>query len=203
MSMMEAVRTVLGKYADFSGRARRSEYWYWTLAVLLAYIPLYVLLLIGIFAEITALTILAGLVLAVVAIGAIVPSIAVVVRRLHDTDKSGWFYFISFVPFVGGLILLYFMILDSTPDNQYGPNPKGATGGYGGGYGGQPQQGYGQQGYGQQPYGGQQGYGQPQQGYGQQAPQYGQQPGYGQQPPQYGQPGQQPPPPPGQNPYGK
>ncbi|MEO9322743.1 DUF805 domain-containing protein [Nocardioides sp. C4-1] len=182
MSLMEAVRAVLGKYADFSGRARRSEYWYWTLAVMLCYIPLYALLLVGIFADSTALAVVFGLVFFVFALGVLIPSIAVVVRRLHDTGKSGWFYFIGLIPFVGGLILLYFLVQDSTPDNQYGPNPKGATG-YGGGY---PQQGYGQT-----QYGGQPGYGQPQ--YGQQPPpppQYGQQPGYGQQPPSqspYGQ----------------
>ena len=55
-----------------------------------------------------------------------IPSLAVTVRRLHDTDKSGWWYLISFIPFVGGIILFIFMCINSTPgSNQYGDNPKG------------------------------------------------------------------------------
>jgi uncharacterized membrane protein YhaH (DUF805 family) len=54
-----------------------------------------------------------------------VPSIAVTIRRLHDIGKSGWWYCIAFVPFIGGLILLVLTLLDSEPDrNEYGPNPK-------------------------------------------------------------------------------
>ncbi|MCL2304252.1 MAG: DUF805 domain-containing protein, partial [Planctomycetaceae bacterium] len=58
--------------------------------------------------------------------GLIIPSLAVIVRRLHDAGYSGWMYFISLVPFVGGIILLVFLLQDSQPGrNQYGPNPKG------------------------------------------------------------------------------
>ena len=56
----------------------------------------------------------------------LVPSLAVAVRRLHDTGKSGWFVLIGLVPLVGGIVMLVFTVMDSTPgDNQYGPNPKG------------------------------------------------------------------------------
>lgn len=172
--MSEAVRTVLGKYATFDGRARRAEYWWWTLAIFIVYAVVYAGLIAGAAADSTALSAVFAIVLIVVMLGALVPSIAVVVRRLHDTGRSGWWYFISLVPFVGGIMLLVFMVQDSGPDNQYGPNPKTS-----GGYGGQP--GYGSP-YGQQPgYGSP--YGQPQPGYGQPSP-YGQpQQGYGQQPP--------------------
>ncbi len=58
----------------------------------------------------------------------LVPGIAVGIRRLHDTDRSGWWFLIVFVPFIGGLVLLVFMLLGGTQgDNQFGPDPKGAT----------------------------------------------------------------------------
>jgi uncharacterized membrane protein YhaH (DUF805 family) len=54
-----------------------------------------------------------------------VPSLSCMVRRLHDTGRSGWWYFIGFVPLIGGIVLMVFMVLDSDPDrNEYGPNPK-------------------------------------------------------------------------------
>ena len=62
----------------------------------------------------------------VVALGALVPTIAVAVRRLHDTDKSGWFLLIGLIPLIGAIVLIVFFVADSGPDNQYGPNPKGA-----------------------------------------------------------------------------
>ncbi|WP_139980194.1 DUF805 domain-containing protein [Nocardioides litoris] len=207
MTFKDSIRTVLGKYVDFSGRARRSEYWWWALAVAIVYVPLYILSIALTASGSDVAGGAVGVVFLLVALGLFLPTLAAAVRRLHDTGRSGWWYLISFVPCVGGFILLYFLVLDSTPDNQWGPNPKGSTGGWGGGYG-QPGQPYGQPG---QPYGqpqqyGQQ-YGQPQQHGGQYGQQggspYGQppqqgygQPGYGQQPPQQPPYGQQPPPPP-------
>ena len=147
MNMQTAVKSVLGNYANFSGRARRSEYWYWTLAVFLLYV-------VGLIITEVAKPFAIILLLAYLAI--IVPSLAVLWRRLHDTGRSGVWFLITFVPLVGGIILLVFACTDSAPgDNQYGPNPKG-IGGYGGQAYGQPQ--YGQPQYGQPP---QQGYGQP------------------------------------------
>ncbi len=55
----------------------------------------------------------------------LLPSLGVQVRRLHDTGRSGWWILIALVPFVGGIVLLVFNVLDSGPDNEYGPNPKG------------------------------------------------------------------------------
>ncbi|MBC7679022.1 MAG: DUF805 domain-containing protein [Pseudorhodobacter sp.] len=125
MGLAEAVTTVIGKYADFSGRARRSEYWFWTLAVFLGYVVAAILTQIaGIFEVLLVLFYLAVL----------VPTIAVGVRRLHDTGKSGWFILLGLIPLVGGIVLLVFTVSDSTPgDNEYGPNPKGVGGGGGAG----------------------------------------------------------------------
>ena len=119
MSFADAIKTCLAKYADFSGRARRSEYWFFSLAILLAYI---------VAAIIMAVVKPLGLLLIVaLVLGAIVPGLAVSIRRLHDTGKSGLWYLIGFVPF-GGIALLVFFCQDSGPDNEYGPNPKGAVG---------------------------------------------------------------------------
>jgi uncharacterized membrane protein YhaH (DUF805 family) len=127
----EAVQAVLGKYADFSGRARRSEYWFWTLAVMLGYVV--ALILTAIAKPFVFLLIIAYLAI-------LVPSLAVAVRRLHDTGKSGWFILLGLIPLVGGIIVLVFMVSDSTPgENQYGPNPKGPDG-----WAGAAPMGYGQ-----------------------------------------------------------
>ncbi len=115
MNFQEAIRSVLSQYAGFTGRARRSEYWFWYLATFVAYLAAVILdSIIGI-----------PLFVVVVALGALVPTIAVGVRRLHDTDKSGWFLLIGLIPLIGAIVLIVFFVTDSGPDNQYGPNPKG------------------------------------------------------------------------------
>ena len=118
MNFQEAIRSVLSQYAGFTGRARRSEYWFWYLATLLAYVVAAILDgIIGIY-----------LFTIVVALAAIVPTIAVGIRRLHDTDKSGWFLLIGLIPIIGAIVLIVFFVTDSGPDNQYGPSPKGEPG---------------------------------------------------------------------------
>jgi uncharacterized membrane protein YhaH (DUF805 family) len=103
------------KYALFTGRAQRSEYWYF---VLFNFIVSLGLGMVDVFTGIGFLSSIYGL-------AVIIPSIAVGIRRLHDTDKSGWWLLIVFLPLVGWIILIYFLIQDSQPyDNQYGPNPK-------------------------------------------------------------------------------
>ena len=118
----------LQRYADFSGRSQRMEYWMFTLFYLLV---IGVLLALAMALGSNAgeeLTGAEGILLALVGLfvlGTIIPSIAVTVRRLHDQDKSGWFYLISFIPYIGGFILFVFMCIDGTPgSNQYGPDPK-------------------------------------------------------------------------------
>lgn len=113
---------VIRKYVDFSGRARRSEYWYFALFNLIILVPL--ALLSGVTAGGKADNPFAWLyVLYVLAI--LLPSIGVNVRRLHDIGKSGWWIFIGLIPFIGGLMLLIWHCMDSEPEtNRYGPNPK-------------------------------------------------------------------------------
>lgn len=104
------------KYATFTGRARRKEYWMFVLFNVIASIILGIIeSLCGIPFILTSLYALAVL----------IPNIAVIVRRLHDTGRSGAWWWIMFVPFIGGIWLLVLMCLDSEPtENQYGPNPK-------------------------------------------------------------------------------
>jgi uncharacterized membrane protein YhaH (DUF805 family) len=116
---------VLKKYAEFNGRARRKEYWYFVLFNILISIAL------AIIDNATgSLNAKAGVGLfgTIYALGVLLPSIAVSVRRLHDTGRSGWWLLISFIPLIGPLVLLVFMVLESHPgDNTYGPNPIGES----------------------------------------------------------------------------
>lgn len=115
--------TVLKKYAEFSGRARRKEYWMFALMNFL------ISILISIVGAVIGDTdgLIAVSLSGVYALFIFIPSLAVTVRRLHDTNKSGWWILITLVPLIGGLVLLIFMIMDSDPNtNAYGANPKSA-----------------------------------------------------------------------------
>ena len=106
----------LKKYAVFSGRARRTEYWMFMLFNVIAGIIL------GI---VDAILGTGGVLGAIYALAVLIPGLAVSVRRLHDTSRSGWWLLIAFVPIVGAIVLLVFSLQDSTPGpNAYGPNPK-------------------------------------------------------------------------------
>ena len=121
MGMQEAVRTVFGKYADFNGRARRQEYWWFTLFSLIISLVLNILTraMAG-----SSLAMIFAVIAMIYGLGVLIPSIAVGVRRLHDMDKSGWWLLIAFVPIVGGLLLLYWFVQRGTVGpNQYGPDP--------------------------------------------------------------------------------
>jgi uncharacterized membrane protein YhaH (DUF805 family) len=110
---------VLKKYAVFSGRARRKEYW---MFFLFNVIILFVLGFVEGFAGSP------GIVSMLYSLGVLIPSIAVSVRRLHDTDRSGWWLLIGLVPLIGAIVLLVYMVQDSKLDeNQYGSNPKTET----------------------------------------------------------------------------
>lgn len=108
---------VLQKYTVFEGRARRKEYWFFVLFNLI----------ISIVISMVEAGIGTGGVLGLIyMLGVFLPSVAVAMRRLHDTDRSGWWLLLSFVPIIGVIALLILMALDSTPgDNRFGPNPKG------------------------------------------------------------------------------
>ncbi len=110
----------LKKYAVFSGRARRTEYWMFYLFYIIFAIVLFVIdNILGIGGE------GGGLLSGLFVLAMLIPSIAVTFRRLHDTDRSGWWMLIGLVPLIGGIILLIFTLQDSqSGENQYGPNPK-------------------------------------------------------------------------------
>jgi len=112
----------LRKYADFSGRARRREYWVFTLISTAITIGLIVAdMVIGTYDEDSGFGILSGL----YTLAVFIPSLAVTVRRIHDTDHSGWWMLIAFVPCFGSIVMLIFLFSDSTPgENRYGPSPK-------------------------------------------------------------------------------
>jgi uncharacterized membrane protein YhaH (DUF805 family) len=124
MSFSQAVSSVLlYKYATFSGRARRSEYWWWYLFVTIVFVVAGILdNAIGL--TYSDLTVGGGWIATIAGIVFLVPNLAVAVRRLHDTGRTGWWLLIGLVPFIGFFVLLYFFVLDSENDNQYGPYPK-------------------------------------------------------------------------------
>ena len=118
-------KVVLKNYANFNGRARRSEYWYFTLANLLFLIPFYILGIVGTTSDNSGLSILGMGVYMIVALGTLVPSLAVAVRRLHDLNKSGWNYLFVLIPLVGPIILLVWFCTEGGKFvNNYGDDPK-------------------------------------------------------------------------------
>lgn len=116
---------VLKQYADFSGRARRKEYWMFVLFnMIFAMVAIVLDNLLGVAMEGIGYGPLYGLYLLAI----IIPSIAVGVRRLHDIGKSGWMILISFIPLIGGIWLFVLFVTDGTPgENEYGANPKEIT----------------------------------------------------------------------------
>lgn len=113
---------VLKKYADFNGRARRKEYWLFFLFNILVSVALSIIdSILGTGRGESGTGLLGGLyVLAI-----FLPSLAVSVRRLHDTGRSGWWMLISLIPVIGSLVLFVFFCFDSqTGTNRYGINPK-------------------------------------------------------------------------------
>lgn len=113
---------VLRKYAEFSGRARRKEYWFFVLFnLIIAFVLGFIDGLIGTFSADYGIGLLGGL----YSLAVLIPGLAVSVRRLHDTGRSGWWLLIALIPFIGAIVLLIFMLSDSERgSNQYGPSPK-------------------------------------------------------------------------------
>ena len=112
----------LKKYAVFSGRARRKEYWLFYLLFLLVYIFFAIIdAASGTLDSATGIGALTGILFLAV----LIPQLAVGVRRLHDTDRSGWWLLVGFIPLVGPIVLIVFFCLDgSAGDNRFGENPK-------------------------------------------------------------------------------
>lgn len=130
MTLTQSVKSVFSKYATFTGRASRSEYWYFTLFNIITSTLLFLL---GI--AIGAATggsdgvpggLIVGYILYIIyGLGVLIPSLAVTVRRLHDTNNSGWLILLGLIPCVGGIVLLVFMILQGTNgENKYGDIPE-------------------------------------------------------------------------------
>ncbi|HEX8127194.1 MAG TPA: DUF805 domain-containing protein [Allosphingosinicella sp.] len=133
---MEWMILPLKRYADFSGRSRRKEYWMFALGLAIVYVLFFVVLFgamglgansstgeLGVAGSMFAGT--AGIAFLVFVLAIIVPSLAVQVRRFHDQDKSGWFVLLNFIPYVGGIIVLVMMCLEGTKGpNRFGPDPK-------------------------------------------------------------------------------
>lgn len=118
MTMTEAIKTVVvEKYYDFTGRARRSEFWqfilcYWIVDAVLTALGRHI----GFF----------NIISSIVALALLVPSLAVGARRLHDIGKSGWLQLFFFLPIIGWILLIVWWAKDSQPgSNDFGPNPKG------------------------------------------------------------------------------
>ena len=125
MPFPDAVKTCFSKYADFTGRAGRSEFWWWVLFTFL----------LGIVASIidavlgTRSSSGTGLVESLANLAVLLPSIAVGARRLHDTGRSGWWQLLWFAICVGWIFLIIWFCQDSHGDNKYGPSPKANAGG--------------------------------------------------------------------------
>lgn len=110
-------------YANFNGRARRREYWMYFLGYMIIFILIYVLMIILAAIE-PALAIIGSILLLIFSLGLLLPTLAVGVRRLHDTNKSGWFMLLGLVP-LANLYLLYLFITEGDKGpNQYGEDPK-------------------------------------------------------------------------------
>ena len=116
--------TVLKKYAVFSGRARRKEYWMFILFnMIFALIAMALDKILGI--EFDCLYYHYGPIYTIYILAVFIPSLAVLIRRLHDVGKSGWMYFICFIPIVGAIWILVLLVKDSDQgENEYGANPK-------------------------------------------------------------------------------
>lgn len=116
------LKVVKENYANFSGRARRKEYWMFMLFNLIVCLTLFFLMALfegSIFAYIFLF------IYCIYILALIVPSMALIARRMHDTNRSGWAYFMNFIPVVGPFIVLYYVCTEGTSgDNRYGPDPK-------------------------------------------------------------------------------
>ena len=128
MGFGEAVGAFFGRYFDFQGRSRRAEYWFTYLflmiVVLVAYAAMFA------FAGGDSSGAMFGLIAGVLGLfylAIIIPSIAIAVRRLHDTDRSGWWLLIGIIPFGGIVLLVFFCMAGTVGPNKYGPDPKGGV----------------------------------------------------------------------------
>ena len=120
----------LYRYADFSGRSRRREYWMFFLLNLLISLAVWTLLAVTFLAgmsetEMTVVMLPVFILYGLVVLAFMIPGLAVTVRRLHDTDRSGWTLLLALVPLVGAILLIVYYCTEGTPGpNRFGPDPK-------------------------------------------------------------------------------
>jgi uncharacterized membrane protein YhaH (DUF805 family) len=114
MSFTDAVQSCLSQYATFTGRARQSEYWYFALAILLASVAADI---------IDSFVIRHAVLQTIVSLGTFLPSVAVACRRLHDTDRSGWWQFLICIPLIGAIILIVWLASRGTEGHNRFGNP--------------------------------------------------------------------------------
>ena len=127
LTLSQAVKSVLKEnYCNFSGRARRSEYWnFFLFNVILGFILYFVIFIFVALFKDSFIILIPLILFFAFFIYLFIPGLAVMVRRLHDTGRSGLYYFIGFIPFVGEILLLIFLLEDSQPNtNMYGPSNK-------------------------------------------------------------------------------
>ena len=106
MTFVESIKTCFSKYADFNGRASRSELWWWVLFVVLAS---------------AATSIVGPVVSGLFSLGVFLPNIAVAARRLHDTDRSGWWQLVVLIPLIGLILIIYWCVQEGKEPNRFGP----------------------------------------------------------------------------------
>jgi len=139
MSFMDSIKTCFGKYTTFAGRAQRSEFWFFVLFVNLGALVFYAVIFSMIYTDAmmgaaqndsfetgmtSAFPIIPSILLLVFILVTFLPNLSVMVRRLHDTNRSGWWYWIALIPFIGIFILLYFLVSKGTEgDNDFGADP--------------------------------------------------------------------------------
>jgi uncharacterized membrane protein YhaH (DUF805 family) len=120
MGFGEAITSVLGKYVTFTGRAPRSEYWFWVLFVFIITIAASILDM----AIFPWSSVGGGPVSLILTLGLLLPNIAVGIRRLHDIDRTGWWLLICLIPLIGIIVLLVWACTKGTPGpNRFGPDP--------------------------------------------------------------------------------
>ncbi len=121
-------KVMFNNYTNFTGRARRAEYWYFALGNFLLIIPFYILGIIGITdgdASMSMMSTLGWVSYGIIVLATLIPGLAVAVRRLHDINKSGWLYFIILIPLIGPIIMLVWFFTDGNRfTNNYGSDPK-------------------------------------------------------------------------------
>jgi uncharacterized membrane protein YhaH (DUF805 family) len=120
----DAVKLFYERYTDFAGRSTRSEYWWVQLFYVIVLIILVIPIILSGGLESGEPSILSIIPLGLFILASIIPMIALTIRRFHDQDKSGWFYLLSFIPYIGGIIVIVFMCIAGTNgSNRFGHDP--------------------------------------------------------------------------------